>query len=1098
MTLKISKVLLLSAVAAATISCADGSYSEKDSKESLAILEAGFNNPPNEARTRVWWHWMNGNITKDGIKKDLEWMSRSGIGGFHHFDAALGSPTVVEKRLIYMHDDWKDAFAYATRTADSLGLEMTVASSPGWSSTGGPWVEPKDAMKKLVWRIARTEGGQHIELQLPEPFKTTGAFQNGAPAGRGQANTEYQYYEDIVTLAVKVPESNKTMEQLGVKVTSSGGNFSLKQLTDGDIATSVMLPANGKENAWIMFEYPEAQTVRSMTAVGLAGSVLEAGNDGKNFEKVCNIAGGRTAQSTFAVPATKAKYFRISVPAPRPQGGGMFGMGAPADLPAPKGTAVAEIDLHTYTMVNRAEDKAAYSSTAKLAMQPTPSSEGEVFPAPTDVIDVTAFVDKDGKLAWDAPEGSWKIYRFGWSLTGKQNHPAPAEATGLEVDKLDPVAWTKFFHTYFDMYKDASAGLMGQHGLQYILTDSYEAEHQTWTPAMFEEFRTRRGYDMLSWMPVLAGEIIGSPEQSDKFLWDWRMNIGDLYAANYDLLTQIAQKDYGMIGRYTESHEAGRAFMGDGMDVKRTATVPMSAMWCCAPWIMRPDGSVGRDVYMADDRESSSVANIYGQNIAAAESMTAWGNVAYSYHPANLKEVADLELANGINQFVIHESAHQPSDEFVPGYSLGGIGQWFNRHDSWAEMAYAWVDYMSRSSFMLQAGKNVADILWYYGEDNSVCSEFGRFPEVPSGYEWDYCSPHALMNAIKAKDGKLVSAGGTEYKVLLMDRNMDYVSVPVLRTVKKLADKGIVISGVKPEHAASLADDPAEFDALVKDIFESGRKNVYVDTPIAEVFAAEGIEPDVVYDQDMKFRHRTMPGAEIYWVNKPSHDNRTVEASFRTAGLRPQVWHPDTGVKEDAAYRVENGRTVVTLNLVSNDAVFVVFAGKGEESYSLPETARTAIATVEGPWNVKFQEKRGAPVEATFDRLESYTESNVFGIKYFSGVASYTNSFDMDKTEGRVIIDLGKVRDLAEVYVNGEYCGITWKEPYVLDITDAVNEGRNSIEVRVANVWVNRIIGDEQPGNPERITHCDSRHYRADSPLNEAGLLGPVTIINEK
>jgi hypothetical protein len=331
-----------------------------------------------------------------------------------------------------------------------------------------------------------------------------------------------------------------------------------------------------------------------------------------------------------------------------------------------------------------------------------------------------------------------------------------------------------------------------------------------------------------------------------------------------------------------------------------------------------------------------------------------------------------------------------------------------------------------------------------------------------------------------------------------MDRNMDYVSVPVLRTVKKLADKGIIISAVKPKFAASLADDQAEFDALVKDIFESGRPNVYVDTPVAEVLAAEGIEPDVKYEAGMKFLHRTMPSAEVYWINRPAQDYKTMEVSFRTAGMKPQVWHPDTGVKEDATYRVENGRTVVTLNLVPNDAVFVVFAGEGQESFTLPATSDKTIVTIDGPWNVKFQEKRGAPAEATFAELKSYTESKEFGIKYFSGIATYTNKFNISKIEGQAIVDLGTVRDLAEVYVNGKYCGVTWKEPYVIDITDAVAEGENTIEVRVANVWVNRIIGDEQPNNPQRITYCDSRHYRADSPLNEAGLLGPVRIINRK
>lgn len=1071
------------------LSCAGGG-SEKEMNQ----LKEGFNNPPNSARTQVWWHWMNGNITKDGIKKDLEWMDRIGLGGFHHFDAAMSTPTIVDKRLIYMDEGWKDAFAYATRLADSLGLEMTVASAPGWSSTGGPWVEPKDAMKKLVWRTVKATGGQKLSIQLPEPYRTTGAFQNGAPAGRGQAANNYEYYEDIVTLAVKIPSHNRTMAEMGVKVSSSGGDFTVEQLSDGDIANSVLLPNSNSGSSWIMFEFPKAETIRSATVVGASGASLEASNDGIHFSKVCDLRGGRTTQSTISIPETTAKYFKVVIANARAQRG-MFDFGG-GNAPAPRGTAIAELDLHPYTRVHRAEDKAAYSSTAKLALYPTPASEGEVFPSIEDVVDLSAMVDAEGKLNWDAPQGNWKIYRFGWSLTGKQNHPAPPEATGLEVDKLDPVAWTKFFHTYLDMYKDASDGLMGKKGLQYVLTDSYEAEHQTWTPAMLEEFKTRRGYDMLKWMPVLAGEVIGSPEESDKFLWDWRMNISDLYAANYDLLTEIAQKDYGMLGRYGESHEAGRAFMGDGMDAKRTAQVPMSAMWCAAPWLGRtPDGDYNREVYMADDRESASVAHIYGQNVAAAESMTDIGGPAYAYCPENLKFVADIELANGINRFVIHESAHQPSDVHVPGLSLGGCGQWFNRHDTWAEMANVWADYMARSCFMLQAGKNVADILYYYGEDNSVCSEFGRFPSMPKGYEWDYCNPYALINAIQPKNGKLVSKGGTEYEILLMDRNMEYVSVSVLRRIAELADAGVVISAVKPQYAASLADDEAEFDALVADIFESGRKNVYVDTPLEEVLKAEGLEPDVIMDADMKYLHRTMKNTEIYWINKAAKDYRKVKLSFRTNGKKPTLWHPDTGVIEDVSYRIDGDRTVVELDMIPDDAVFVVFNGSAEDSYSAPKKNENTVLTVQSPWTVKFQEGRGAPAERVFDRLQSYTQSEEFGIKYFSGVASYNNTIVVDEISGSAVIDLGSVKNIAEVYVNGEYCGTAWKEPFRVDVSKALVKGENMIEVKVANMWVNRLIGDQQPDCPEKITFTDSRTYRADSALLPAGLLGPVKVI---
>lgn len=1065
----------------------------------MKTLKDGFENPPQEARAQVWWHWMNGNITKEGIKADLEWMQRIGLGGFHHFDAALSTPTVVDKRLIYMDEGWKDAFSYATRLADSLGLEMTVASAPGWSSTGGPWVEPKDAMKKLVWRECSFEGGKTVAVKLPEPYRTTGAILNGPAAGRGQAATAQEYYEDIATLAVRIPEGNKDMTELGVKVTSSGGHFTAAMLCDQDIATSSELPYGPDGTAWIKFEFPQPQTIRSISSSGLSGARLECSADGKNYVKLCDLVGGRTSLSTITVPETTSRYFKVVIKS-APAGGMSFWGGNSAPR---TGVQVSELALYPYTRINRAEDKAAFSASAKLASVPTPVSEGEVFPSLDDVVDVSSFVDKDGVLNWNAPQGKWKIYRFGWSLTGKQNHPAPPEATGLEVDKLDPVAWKKYFEAYLDMYKEASGSLMGQKGLQYVLTDSYEAEHQTWTPAMLEEFRTRRGYDMLKWMPALAGEVISSPEESDKFLWDWRINISDLYAANYDLLTQIAQQEYGMKGRYSESHEAGRAFMGDGMDAKRTAQIPMGAMWSAAPWLGRtPDGDYDRGVYVADDRESASVAHIYGQNIAAAESMTSMGGrvLTYSYCPENLKYVADLEFASGINRIVVHESAHQPVDDKVPGLSLGGIGQWFHRHETWAEMADAWAMYLARTSFLLQAGKNVADILYYYGEDSSVCSEFRRNPDIPAGYEWDYCSPNALLDAISVKNGKLISEGGTEYKMLVMDRNVEYMSLEVLRKIARIADEGVVICAAKPRVAASLSDSQEEFDALVADIFESGRKNVYVGESVASVLDKASIEADVIYsDEGMVHRHRSLPNTQIYWINKPSKSNLTTEVSFRVNGLRPEIWHADSGLIEPASYRMEGGRTIVTLNLVPDDAVFVVFNGKADKSsLTLPKPAYTTLLSMDHNWKVSFQEGRGAPESAEFEKLISFTESSDKGIRYFSGVAEYSKTISIPQHgESSLVLDLGCTRNIAQVYVNGEFCGTAWKEPFRVDITKAAVEGENLVQVKVANLWVNRLIGDEQPDCTERITYIDAPAYTAQDPLQPSGLLGPVKLLKK-
>jgi len=1098
------KLLLISAAVLAISACSSTPDGPENSAKNMTELKAGWENPPQSARTQVWWHWMNGNITKDGIKKDLEWMHRIGLGGFHNFDAAMGGDPVVKERLVYMHPEWNDAFEYAIRTADSLGLEATIASSPGWSATGGPWVEPQDAMKKYVWRTAYTEGGQ-VNLTLPAPFESTGAFQNAGAEGRGTAGVA-QYYEDIAVIAMKLPQGYKSSAQLGAKVTSSSGNFTLEQLTDQDLQNPGFLATDAKKDAWIQFEYPEAVTIRSITISdgNVSGKTLQSSDDGKTWTTVCPLSGGRLAQATLSVPATTAKFFRVLYAARPAMGGGMgmdnmMGMGAPAPKD-PQGNSIAELDLCTYSKANRFEDKAGFAATAHLTTLPTAASEGENFSTPSDVVDVTEFV-KDGVLTWTAPEGTWKIFRFGFSLTGKQNHPATAEATGLEVDKLDPIAWTKYFHTYLDMYKKASGGMIGQKGIQYVLNDSYEAEQETWTPAMFEEFSSRRGYDLKSWMPALAGEVLCSPEQTDAFLYDFRQTIGELIADNYSLLTKIAVEDYGMKGRYTEAHEAGRVYPVDGMDVKATAAVPMSAQWVAASWIMdRRNGGYNRTVYMADDKESSSVAHIYGQNVAAAESMTDWGEPAYSDHPGNLKYIADLELAYGITRFVIHESAHQPLDDYSPGFSLGGIGTWFNRHVTWAEMAGTWVDYMSRSSFMLMAGKNAADILYYYGEDSNICTEFGQDPQpVPFGYQWDYCSPNALKDMIVCKNGKLASKSGVEYKVLWMDRNVDYMTVSVLKKLSELAKAGAWIGGAKPKDTPTLVDDKAEWQSLVGEIWGGNYPNVIETTSLQAFLDKAGVAPDVDIEEGYRFLHRTMSDAEVYWINKPSKEYKTVTLSFRTSGRRPELWHPDNGTVEQVSYKVLDGRTEVTLPLVPDDAVFVVFSGKGQESETVAPKTENTLVTVETPWTVKFQEKRGAPAEATFETLKSYTESDEFGIKYFSGVASYLNTINVAGVGSKTVIDLGNVHELAEVYVNGQYCGTAWKEPFKVDVTSAIKEGENSIEVKVANNWCNRLIGDKQPNCPEVIGHYDAETaYNAASPIYEAGLIGPVRVLDIK
>lgn len=1085
--MKICRFLLLAALMALTV----GIKAQDDA------LKAGFVTPPQAAKPRVWWHWMNGNISKEGIRKDLLWMDRVGLGGVHIFDAGKNTPQVVPHRIVYMTDEWKDCYAYAVRMADSLGMEATMLGTPGWSHSGGPWVQPRDAMKKLVWRQMVVTGGKRLSVTLPEPYRVSGAYQDVKARGTVSSKT---WYEDIAVLAVPVADDDLTMQEMGAQVTASGGKMDLAQLTDGRIGTATILPADTKgKNTWVQFALDAPYTVRALAiADGRIHSQfrnkrpaplkwLEASDDGTTWRKVCDIVNGAAPLLTITIKPTTARYFRV-----------VFKSGKRA-------TQLAELVLYTVPKVNHSEEKAGFGTPVDIAHHATP----EVTQASKleQVIDLTDRVDSLGRLQWQAPKGRWRIYRFGYSLTGKMNHPASPEATGLEVDKLDGEAVDRYLAHYLPMFEDASAGRMGAHGLQALLVDSYEAGIANWTSKARAEFGRRRGYDMRRWMPALAGEILESAQETDRFLFDWRKTLGELMAENLYGKLADTMRAKGM-QTYYESHETCRVMLSDGMDIKRNCDIPMGAMWASLP-VMGLD--YNKDVgKQSDCKETSSAAHLYGRPIVAAESMTCGGldgdTLAYSLTPERLKPVADLEMACGINRFVIHNSTHQPVDDKVPGQGLEIYGIWFHRHAAWAEQARPWVDYLSRSSYMLQQGKWVADVAYYYGEDANVTGLFhyGQ-PQVPPTASFDYVSSHALTTCLQAKDGGLTTPDGVRYRMIALDDNATRMTLPVLRHLASLVEQGVPLCGNRPVCTPSLSDDQAEWQRLVGKIWDSGRTNVYVGKTIDETLRAIGVRPDLYCDDmdSLRFVHRTTPDAEIYWVNNRRFHARTLQATFRVTGMIPCLWHPETGKVSRLAYREVDGGTQVSLTMQPMEAYFVVFRQSvPAEAADLPATdALVETKAVEGPWTVRFQPGRGAPDEILMDTLASLTQSPVPGVRYFAGTATYTHSQKFTRKqvkEGSIRLDLGQVAGVAEVYVNGQRVGELWHAPFVADISGAVRPGNNAIEVRVAVVWRNRLIGDKQPDSPQAYGYTSYPFFKATTPLHPSGLIGPVLIKQEQ
>jgi hypothetical protein len=1081
-------------------------------------LRSSFANPPTSARPRVWWHWMNGNITKDGIRKDLDWMSRVGIGGLQNFDAALMTPQVVSNRLVYMSPEWKDAFRYAAGLADQKGLELAIASSPGWSETGGPWVKPQDAMKKLVWSETVVEGGRRFEGALPPPPRVTGPFQD-APEGAnilGPADSNPPtYYADAAVVAYRLPEAAGSAD--APRITSGEGTpLETAPLTDGRAATGVDLPTGAAESATtLLIEYPAPRTVRAFTlATALDDRDLvrprlevEAGADG--WRKLAELHLSTAPQTTVSFPATTARRFRVvftPLTPSSPLGGRAGAPGAFTDFlpPPPKKShfRLTELRLDGEPRINQFELKAGFAIAPDYYALDAGAPE-ERGPAPGSVVDLTNKLAPDGKLDWTPPPGRWKVLRLGYSLTGKTNHPATKEATGLEVDKYDSAAVRRYLETYLGMYADTTGpDLMGRHGVRAFLTDSTEVGPSNWTPAMLSDFQRLRGYDARPWLPVLTGAVIGSTAQSNAFLYDFRRTLGDLMATeHYGTVAKVAH-EHGLT-LYGESLEGSRPVLGDDMTMRRYTDIPMSALWTYAP---EQGPNAG---YIGDMKGAASVAHVYGQNLVAAESMTAAFS-PWAFAPHDLKKFIDLEFATGVNRPVIHTSVHQPLDK-GPGLSLLIFGQYFNRLDTWAEMAKPWVDYMSRSAFLLQQGRNVADVAYFTGEDRPVGELFldHALADLPKTYAYDLFDSGMLMGALNAKGSGLVAPSGVRYRVLYLGGTSERMTLPVLRHIADLASAGATVVGMRPTSSPSLVDDDAEFKRLADRLWGAGhvthvgRGQVIASRDLEATLKGLGVGPDFTYsgagaDRDVLFLHRKLADGDVYYVDNRKDGARTIEARFRVTGKAPELWHPETGRSEAVSYRIEKGETIVPLDMIPFDSTFVVFRKPAKaQSLSVSKSTWSPVLKVDGPWEVTFQAGRGAPASARFATLAPLNQNADPGVKYFSGVATYRTAFRLPagaRSDRPLLLDLGQVGDIAEVVVNGKAVGTPWKAPFRVDVSHAVRPGANTLEVKVADLWVNRLIGDQQPG-AQKITFTTLPTYRADAPLRPAGLMGPVELL---
>jgi hypothetical protein len=1049
----------------------------------LDALWRGFCEPPDDARPRAWWHWMDGNVDPDGIRLDLEWLQRVGVRGVQMFDGGMGTPLVVPERVRHGSAEWQDAVRFAATTAHRLGFEFTVATSAGWSAAGGPWVRPADAMKKVVWSETSVDGGGPVEVALRPLPDVAGPYQDCPRWGADPM--AHRFVQDWVTLAV--PADAMSSALVPDAVTASTPLDEWTCLVDGSFAAAVSLARDpdGPSSAWIEQVFPEPVRVASVT-IGLPGprgfgaapaphAVLQASDDGTGYRDVAQLPPSAVPVRTAAFAPVTARRFRVvltgesAADALPPLA---EGVNLPPVLRRMSEFLVTEFALRAGGRVHQAELKAGFGAAPDYyALDTGPAAAAGTGIDPSRVVDVTGRVDADGVLRWDAPPGAWRILRFGASLTGQTNGPAPAEATGLEVDKLDAAPVRRYLETYLGMFEGAR--------LDALLSDSIESGPQNVTDRMRERFTELRGYDPLPWLPCLVGDVVRDPAASDRFLWDYRRTIADLLASEY-YGTIEEEAHAGGLTYYAEALEDHRPQLGDDLAMRSHADVPMGAMWTFDPGSGQP-----KPTYLADLKGASSVAHVYGKPYTGAESMSAFHR-PWSYTPRRLKHVADLELALGVTRFCIHTSPHQPTQVPPPGIGLSpSLGQTFIRTEPWAEMAGPWVDYLARCSYVLNQGVPAVDVAVFVGEEAPLTALFGDTVDtaVPPGFDWDYVNLDALEERITVDGGELV-AGPVRYRLLFLGGSSSRMTVRALRRVDALVAAGATVVGPRPAGSPSLADDDAEHRRLCDRLWGPGG-GVHDSADLGGAMDALGLRPALAVEGAELLRiGRRIDGADVVFLANPLPDAVTV--TLRQATASPLVaWDPVV-LRRTPLGRVVGDPTAVRLTLPALGSVVLVPGGTVDEALA----GQVADVALDGTWELTLPEvgswsMRGDP--------RPWTELGPDAAA-FSGTGTYTTDVELAGVGERTVLLVAEdVGDIATVRVNGTDCGVVWTEPFALDVTAAVREGRNTVEIVVANAWMNRLIAEAATPTGNLFGPV-AAVYRAGAPMQRSGLTGPVLL----
>lgn len=1030
----------------------------------LSLRGQNFYSPPDSLRTSVYWYWISGNISKEGVVKDLESMKKAGIN--RAFIGNVGIDETPAGKVKLFSPEWWDILHAALKRASQLHIDIGIFDSPGWSGMGGPWVHPGKAMRRLTATETSVAGGGKISIVLPSPSDT---FQDV----RVIAYPRPRDYDNNIDYRTETPLPDTGEFAVTLRADTS---FTARSLT--------IVPALRRMKVEGEIQVEENGTFRKVESF-----VMDRSNDALNtgFDPYGPLA--------VSFPAVRGHVFRIALRA-RSEGAGIRELKLSA---APVVGSYIE-----KTLAKMYPTPLPYWKEYQWPVQPEVADTGLVIDAGK-VVDISSYMDGKGLLQWNAPPGDWVILRTGMMPTGVVNSPAQPEGRGLQGDKMN----RKHVAENFDAFIGEILRRIPKEdrtSFKVVIEDSYEVGSQNWTDGMIAAFKARYGYDPLPYIPVMQGRVVGSEDRSDRFLWDLRRFIADKVAYDYvGGLRDISHRH----GLTTWLENYGHwGFPGEFLQYGGQSDEIGGEFWS--------EGDLGN----IENRAASSSAHIYGKNKVSAESFTAGGGT-YARYPALLKPRGDRFFTEGINNTLLHVFISQP-DERMPGVNTW-FGTEFNRHNTWFGQLDVFTTWLKRCNFMLQQGRYVADVAYFIGEDAPKMTGV-RDPELPRGYAYDYINAEVIEKRLSVRDGRWTLPDGLSYGVLVLPK-LATMRPAVLRRLHELVDQGGVLMGPAPERSPSLEDygnADREVRRLAKELWGNidgktvkthmvGKGMVIDGLTMQEALDRLKLSPDFsVKDSDpLLYIHRTLPDEDIYFVSNQSGDKVLAEPLFRVRGKKPFLFDPLLGEVRRLPQFVQEGKgTKVPLTMESHQSFFIVFrknAGPVRSTLHIP--TGTAVVNfpmpaktvdVPGPWKVDFDTAmRGPLAPVVFDTLMDWSKCGDSAIRYYSGPAVYRNTvFLSGGTEGRqVYLDLGMVQAMAKVTVNGKYVGGAWTPPYRVNITTAVKKGSNVLSIEVVNTWVNRLIGDSRLPADERKTWLNVNPYKPESPLAPSGLLGPVRVL---